>query len=75
MGHLKSEWDIVAMAPSIPITAKLMVTPSVTQLAYFFQMSSTVIGQSWSIAKQLAFDVSHLGNFDQLSTNIYGDQL
>ncbi len=26
MGHLKSEWDIVAMAPSIPITANIPVS-------------------------------------------------
>ena len=25
MGHLKSEWDIVAMAPSIPITVKYII--------------------------------------------------
>ncbi len=42
-----------------------MVASSVTQLVYSCQMNSTVIGQRWSSDQQLAFDISHLSNFDK----------
>ncbi len=54
---------------------KWMVTPSVTQLVYSCQMLSTAIGQSWSSDQQLAFDISHLSNFDQEQLSTHGDQL
>ncbi len=52
-----------------------MVTPSVTEMVYFCQMTSTAIGQSWSSDQQLAFDISHLSNFDQEQLLTNGDQL
>ncbi len=54
---------------------KLIITPSVTQLVSFCQMSSTAISQSWSGDQQLAFDISHLSNFDQEQLLTNGDQL
>ena len=54
---------------------KLMVTPSVIQPVYFCQMGSIAIGQSWSSDQQLAFDISHLSNFDQEQLLTNGDQL